>query len=94
MKDVRSMSIAKYSSSLHYRLQINSPCSPRVEVFVLLCKVSMGLFPDRLVLVPKEGALMVVVPNPDGLLTTSFCEHRKFTTIKLPLTVVYMENGC
>lgn len=48
---------------------------PKVEAFVLVPRVSVGLFANRPVPVPKEGALVVVVvPNPAGLLPKRFCE--------------------
>lgn len=43
-------------------------------MFVLVPRVSVGLFANRPVPVPKEGALVVVVPNPAGLLPKRFCE--------------------
>lgn len=41
---------------------------------MLAPRVSVGLFANRPVPVPKEGALVVVVPNPAGLLPKRFCE--------------------
>lgn len=43
---------------------------PKLEVFVLVPKVRVGLLPKSPppVVVPNEGALVVVVPNPAGLL--------------------------
>jgi len=43
-------------------------------VFVFAPRVSVGLFANRPVPVPKEGVLVVVVPNPAGLLPKRFCE--------------------
>lgn len=39
-------------------------------------RVSVGLFANRPVPVPKEGALVVVVPKPAGLLPKRFCEKK------------------
>lgn len=35
--------------------------------------VRVGLFPKRLVVGPKDGALVVVVPNPAVLLPNKLC---------------------
>lgn len=51
----------------------NKDSPPNAEVFVLVPRVSVGLFPNRPVPVPKDGALVVVVPNPAGLLPNRFC---------------------
>lgn len=40
-------------------------------------RVSVGLLPNRPVPVPKEGALVVVVPKPAGLLPNRFCKNKK-----------------
>lgn len=48
-----------------------------MEVFVFGPKVSVGLLPNRPVPVPKEGALVVVVPKPAGLLPNRFCKNKK-----------------
>lgn len=41
---------------------------------VLAPRVRVGLFANRLAPVPKEGVLVVVVPNPAGLLPKRFCD--------------------
>lgn len=50
-------------------------------------KVSVGLLPNRPVPVPKEGALVVVVPNPAGLLPNRFCKKKKL--IKKNKKIIY-----
>lgn len=39
---------------------------------MLVPKVRVGLLPNRPVPVPKEGALVVVVPKPAGLFPNKF----------------------
>lgn len=43
-----------------------------MEVLVPVPRVRVGLFPKRPV-VPKDGALVVVVPNPAVLLPNKLC---------------------
>lgn len=44
-----------------------------MEVLVPVPSVRVGLFPKRPVVVPKDGALVVVVPNPAVLLPNKLC---------------------
>ena len=46
--------------------------SPKLDVFVPVPRVRAGLFPNRPVPVPKEEALVVVVPKPAVLLPNRF----------------------
>lgn len=52
---------------------------PNVDVLVPAPKVSAGLLPNRPVPVPKDGALVVVVPKPAVLFPNKFCNHNTCT---------------
>lgn len=47
--------------------------SPKVEVLVPVPSVRVGLLPKSPVPVPKDGALVVAVPNPAALFPNKLC---------------------
>lgn len=74
---------------MHISKTTGNKDSPKVDEFALVPRGSVGLFPNRPVAVPKEGALVVVVPNPPGLLPKRFCITKE-TVVKPEKTFVNM----
>lgn len=56
---------------------------PKVDVLVPAPKVRAGLLPNSPVPVPKDGALVVVVPKPAVLFPNKFCNKRRRTDITI-----------
>lgn len=60
--------------------------SPKVDVLVPVPRVRVGLLPNSPVPVPKDGALVVVVPNPAVLLNKLCCNRQTQRNIKMMFT--------
>lgn len=56
---------------------------PKVDVLVPAPKVRAGLLPNSPVPVPKDGALVVVVPKPAVLFPNKFCNYKRCTKITI-----------
>lgn len=53
-----------------------------MDVLVPAPKVRAGLLPNSPVPVPKDGALVVVVPKPAVLFPNKFCNNRRCTGVE------------